>query len=611
MDSSYNKHDRMDDVIRDYYGGIRFGNRRRPGDLERKIRGYYAPADRREVVLRNYYGGNGDVIKHHYHRLHHVLGNYYGQGDLYHELQRMSAGRAPEAADSAEAGPAAESPAGANVVLAKSFDDGETLMQRTTGEQGASIMDEYIVDKALEAEGPCEEYVVYGQSQEEDGGDEYVVYSQSEEDAGKGDGGSFDLDAYDKQVLKELNIDIANPLAQAKSGTFRALDAEEVAVEEVKDAGVEPNKVALRPGPSSKEDSDLLADIQSIMNTPVGATAQRAGNTDLEAKAQGAGPASPEPPLPPSGHAIFDRIAKSMHYANAYDLGTMELDNRFSDFDKFDEKRQVGLKEGKGAAQPAPQEVATSMDSDIPNPADFIKDLDSILKGDVAGQQPQGGMGGGFGGIGGGTAGFGGMGGGNPFGPGETFLSLSTPKLDDPAWPPKPTNIRPYTSAERKAKFGDFQYESDPGSYDGDGIKVLNGWDSKNVVMVDIPQLSGLKHAKVQFNKQGATQLQELWKAWEDAKLLDRVISFDGSYAARFIRHTEDSNPRPVSNHAWGTAFDINADQNSFGSEPALVGHKGSVRELVEIANEHGFYWGGHFSGHKDGMHFELGKMIS
>lgn len=35
---------------------------------------------------------------------------------------------------------------------------------------------------------------------------------------------------------------------------------------------------------------------------------------------------------------------------------------------------------------------------------------------------------------------------------------------------------------------------------------------------------------------------------------------------------------------------------------------KGSVRELVPIANEHGFYRGGHFS-RRDGMHVELAQL--
>jgi hypothetical protein len=32
------------------------------------------------------------------------------------------------------------------------------------------------------------------------------------------------------------------------------------------------------------------------------------------------------------------------------------------------------------------------------------------------------------------------------------------------------------------------------------------------------------------------------------------------------------------------------------GTMPALRGEHGSVRELVPLANAHGFYWGGHFS---------------
>jgi hypothetical protein len=37
-----------------------------------------------------------------------------------------------------------------------------------------------------------------------------------------------------------------------------------------------------------------------------------------------------------------------------------------------------------------------------------------------------------------------------------------------------------------------------------------------------------------------------------------------------------------------------------------LKAEKGSVRELVPIASEQGWYWGGHYQSRKDGMHFEL-----
>jgi hypothetical protein len=38
-------------------------------------------------------------------------------------------------------------------------------------------------------------------------------------------------------------------------------------------------------------------------------------------------------------------------------------------------------------------------------------------------------------------------------------------------------------------------------------------------------------------------------------------------------------------------------------------GKKGSVRELVPIANKHGIYRGGHFKGRPDGMHFEVARV--
>jgi hypothetical protein len=78
--------------------------------------------------------------------------------------------------------------------------------------------------------------------------------------------------------------------------------------------------------------------------------------------------------------------------------------------------------------------------------------------------------------------------------------------------------------------------------------------------------------------------------------------------AARFIRCSNSS----LSNHAFGTAFDINADENQLGSQPALPSEPGCVFELVPIAHKFGFYWGGHFTPpRRDGMHFEIAKILS
>ncbi len=110
----------------------------------------------------------------------------------------------------------------------------------------------------------------------------------------------------------------------------------------------------------------------------------------------------------------------------------------------------------------------------------------------------------------------------------------------------------------------------------------------------------------MRFHKAAQKQLVELWLEWETAGLLDRILSFDGSFVPRFQRKSTTK----LSNHAFGSAFDINAAFNPLDAEPALYGQRGCVRELVAIANKHGFYWGGHFMTREDGMHFEVAKIV-
>ena len=82
------------------------------------------------------------------------------------------------------------------------------------------------------------------------------------------------------------------------------------------------------------------------------------------------------------------------------------------------------------------------------------------------------------------------------------------------------------------------------------------------------------------FHRLAAAQLQGMWAEWETAKLLDRILIYDGSFVPRFVRGSRTV----LSNHAFGSAFDINERYNKLGKRPALVGEKGSLRELVPIA---------------------------
>jgi hypothetical protein len=109
----------------------------------------------------------------------------------------------------------------------------------------------------------------------------------------------------------------------------------------------------------------------------------------------------------------------------------------------------------------------------------------------------------------------------------------------------------------------------------------------------------------VRVHKKVKAQFLALWKAWETAGLIDRVLKWDGMFVPRLMR-----GGTRLSNHAYGTAFDINEPWNKFKTVPALLGTKGCVRELVPIANDHGFFWGGHFRTRPDGMHFEVARLL-
>jgi len=173
-------------------------------------------------------------------------------------------------------------------------------------------------------------------------------------------------------------------------------------------------------------------------------------------------------------------------------------------------------------------------------------------------------------------------------------------------WPAKPAFKPLVSNVERAKLFGKFAYEHKPITGNYENIIVTDDWAKKNIVTVTIPQLGHVVTSKkISFHQLGAKQIKQLFIDWEKANLLHLILVWNGSYVPRFIRGSNTV----LSNHSFGTAFDINYEWNKLGAEPALVGQKGCVRQLVEIANKNGFYWGGHFS-RLDGMHFELAKLL-
>jgi D-alanyl-D-alanine carboxypeptidase/Putative peptidoglycan binding domain/Predicted Peptidoglycan domain len=197
----------------------------------------------------------------------------------------------------------------------------------------------------------------------------------------------------------------------------------------------------------------------------------------------------------------------------------------------------------------------------------------------------------------------------------ETLLranKLGLPLFDSPAedkastnYPPRPSFPPISTNEQRQAVFGAFDYVSAPEPKNPEAIRILGTWERDNIVSVPVPQLGkalGKNRRTMQFHRLGASQLQGLWAEWDTAGLLGNILTYDGSFNARFVIGSRTV----LSNHAFGSAFDINEPYNKLGHRPALVGEKGCVRELVGIANKWGFFWGGHYSSRLDGMHFEI-----
>jgi hypothetical protein len=108
------------------------------------------------------------------------------------------------------------------------------------------------------------------------------------------------------------------------------------------------------------------------------------------------------------------------------------------------------------------------------------------------------------------------------------------------------------------------------------------------------------------FHKKAAPALLEvlndIWEQCDRSQAkIDKagVSDFNGSYNHRKIRGRE-SDPNAWSNHAYGSAIDLNAKNNALGNA-----HGTMPDFVVKAFEDRGFKWGGRYAGRKDFMHFE------
>lgn len=167
--------------------------------------------------------------------------------------------------------------------------------------------------------------------------------------------------------------------------------------------------------------------------------------------------------------------------------------------------------------------------------------------------------------------------------------------------------LSPLIYNDRLKLFGVFSFQATPQKGNPEAIKIDESWVKHNITTINISQLIGKKGCStgnIAVNRLCVKQFVDFFNLVEKAKLISRIITFDGSWNPRFVRGSSTY----LSNHAWGTAFDINAGYNPLGTIPKNIGQQGSVVELLDIATQCGFAWGGNMK-RPDGMHFEIAKL--
>ncbi|SFD84100.1 hypothetical protein SAMN05518672_103459 [Chitinophaga sp. CF118] len=288
--------------------------------------------------------------------------------------------------------------------VAKSFDNGEVIPGKDT-----EPFQEYVVAASVDKDGDIfEEYVVQAsviKSSNPSPHEEYIVYSSSYED---------EITYSPVSHNQDLQTNVLDPLSSSKSapetitpdrpsytptytpsytpsytpGVPETPESPDTAglIEDLKQMRGAEAKPADNSGSLSSKEEDIVNDLQAILSGKkvYDPTAKKTVNRDDLGKQQ-----SVNTPPPPAGndpsvkneHAIFDRIAQNMQYANAYNLGTIqvdteELNNRFNDFECTPPKP---LKRPASPPPSSPPPANVSKEESF-DPTEFLNDLENMHK---------------------------------------------------------------------------------------------------------------------------------------------------------------------------------------------------------------------------------------
>ena len=151
------------------------------------------------------------------------------------------------------------------------------------------------------------------------------------------------------------------------------------------------------------------------------------------------------------------------------------------------------------------------------------------------------------------------------------------------------------------------QFYGDIRKYITEDGAISPKWEMEKLIFVDLPfdplplgwetEPGVISHvSRIRCHRRIAWPL---WRALDKIRedgLRKELKTFDGGFNFRRQRGA-----KKLSMHAFGAAFDFNADRNQLGEVPMM--HHG----IVEAFEGCGFTWGGRWD-RPDGMHFQFGS---
>ena len=134
----------------------------------------------------------------------------------------------------------------------------------------------------------------------------------------------------------------------------------------------------------------------------------------------------------------------------------------------------------------------------------------------------------------------------------------------------------------------------------GDKITFLSGFNVADIEPVTVPQLAHVPsdNGHLRFHKRARAQLLAVFADIEALGLLPTIKTCAGALNFRLRKPTSGALSKLPSNHAFGIAIDLNADDGSLGA---------SVAPVAPIFQAFKFKWGKAFN---DPMHFEVEAFV-